>query len=428
MTGTVHAIARRTALRYIAWPALAMAGWQAAAPAAHAVPADARSQAAMAGTTSTRWPGGTVTLFPAQGTQQAVLSVDSSTDTVLFAPAIRDFQRRHPGVAVRYADRQSLVMHASALRRARGGALSSGPDDANPDLLISSSLDLQTLLANDGYVLPHRSAQTRALPEGAQWRDEVFSLGADPVVMVYHPRLLPPARAPQTRGQLLALLRDPDQPLMGRIGTYDATRSGLGYLLATQDARYDSTAGVLLAAMGANRVRLGDYIEPLLDELEAGRLALVYNVPASYVQARIAAGSPLRMVVAQDYTLLTTRAAVIPAAAARADLARSFLDDLLSPEGQAVLARDTRLLPIRQAVAAGRDGRAMAHLAHSAAGEGAPASAWGADGTAGASAWRLLAPGLGLLVYLDPLKRRRFLQAWASSMGTVPGGGPGAER
>ena len=408
-------IARRQALQRLALPAVAATGW--AGMPVYAVPADAQAQAAMAGATSVQWPGGTVTTFPAQGTQQALLTVDSSTDTVLFAPAIRDFQRRHPGVAVRYADRQSLVMHASALRRAQGGALSSGPDDANPDLLISSSLDLQTLLANDGYVLQHRSAQTRTLPEGAQWRDEVFSLGADLVVMVYHPRLLPPARAPRTRGQLLALLRDPAQPLMARIGTYDATRSGLGYLLATQDARYDSTAGVLLAAMGANRVRLGNYIEPLLDELERGQLALVYNVPGSYARARIAAGSSLRMVVPQDYTLLTTRAAVIPATAARADLARSFLDHLLSPEGQAVLARDTRLLPIRQAVAAGRDGRAMAGLAQGVASD-----------EMDASAWRLLVPGLGLLVYLDPLKRQRFLQAWATSTGAGAGGRPLADQ
>lgn len=404
---------RRTVLKQLGAVAAVWSAAGARMPLARATTADARAtpgeQGAMAGTTSTRWPGATVTHFPAEGAEQAVLTVDSSTDTVLFAPAIRDFQRRNPGVAVHYADRQSLVMHASALRRAQGGARATGPDDANPDLLISSSLDLQTRLANDGHVLAHQSAQTRALPEGAQWRNEVFSLGADPVVMVINPRLLPLARAPRTRGQLLALLRDPAQPLMGRIGTYDATRSGLGYLLATQDARYDSTASVLLAAMGANRVLLGDFIEPLLDQLERGRLALVYNVPGSYVQARIAAGSHLRMVVPEDYTLLATRAAVIPVTATRPDLARSFLDHLLSPEGQAVLARDTRLLPIRQAVAAARDGRAIASLA-----QAAPDSA---SGAAPSSAWRLLAPGLGLLVYLDPLKRQRFLQAWTTGMG-----------
>ncbi|WP_082493067.1 ABC transporter substrate-binding protein [Acidovorax sp. Leaf160] len=377
------------------------------APARAALP-DAAVQA-MRGTMVTRGDNAIVTFFPpASGPQRALLSIDCATETALFAPAIRDFQRRVPGLAVRCADRQSLDIHAQALARAEGRLRGAAPPlaagEGAPDLLVSSSLDLQTQLANDGHVLAHPSSLAQSLPAGAHWRHEVFSLGADAVVMVYHPRLLAPDRAPRTRGQLLALLRDPGRPLAGRIGTYDATRSGLGYLLATQDARHDSTASVLLAAMGANRVRLGDHIEPMLDALERGELALVYNVPASYAQARIAAGSPLRLAVPEDYTLLTTRSAVIPATAPNPQLARPFLDYLISPEGQAVLARDTRLIPIRKAVAAGTAGRTS----------GIDPELLGA----GPSSWRLLAPGLGLLVYLDPLKRQRFLQAWATSMGT----------
>lgn len=396
---------RRRWLQGLAALTLAPAG---AAPAL-AAPLPNAAARAMRGTTTVRGDAATVTFFPpASGRQQALLSIDCATDTALFAPAIRDFQRREPDLAVRCADRQSLDIHAQALARAEGRLRGAAPplaaDDGAPDLLVSSSLDLQTQLANDGHVLAHPSALARSLPAGAHWRHEVFSLGADAVVMVYHPRLLPPHLAPRTRGQLLALLRDPHRPLAGRLGTYDATRSGLGYLLATQDSRQDSTASVLLAAMGANRVRLGDYIDPLLDALERGELALVYNVPASYAQARIAAGSPLRVVVPEDYTLLTTRSAVIPATAPHPELARPFLDYLISSEGQAVLARDTRLIPIRQAVAAGTAGRTA----------GIDPELVGA----GASSWRLLAPGLGLLVYLDPLKRQRFLQAWATSMGT----------
>lgn len=367
---------------------------------------------ALQGTRTLEDEGATVTVFPAPAGERERLVIDSATDTVLFAPAVRDFQRRHPHASVHYADRQSLDIHARALAHARLGPAESGRRPGNPDLLISSSLDLQTQLANDGHVLPHHSEQTRDLPEGAHWRHEVFSLGAEPVVMAYQPRLLPAARAPQTRSQLLALLRERGSPLHRRIGMYDAALSGLGYLLATQDARLDSTAGVLLAAMGAAGVVLGGPIVPLLEQLDQGRLALVYNVPASYAQARIAAGSGLRVIYPQDYTLLTTRAAVIPATGGQAALARQFLDGLLSPPGQALLSRETGLLPIREAVGAGRDGRALA------AGTDSPASPSGVR----TAAWRPLVPGLGLLVYLDPLKRQRFLQAWRAAV--QPPGAP----
>ena len=368
-------------------------------------------------------PPAVMTRFAATAREASVLRIDSSTDTALFAPAIRDFQRLYPSVTVQYTDRQSLDIHARALALAGAKGVASAVDVTEaPDLLISSSPDLQTQLANDGHALSHQSPQTRERPDGAHWRREAFTLGADAVVMAYNPRLLNPALAPRTRGQLLALLRQPGSPLQGGIGTYDALRSGLGYLLATQDSRFDSTASVLLAAMGASKARLGDHIEPLLDRLERGELALVYNVPASYALARMAAGSSLRVIVPEDYTLLTTRVALIPASARHPELARPFLDYLLSPQGQAVLARDTRLLPVRQAVAAARDGRALAlpgqpgQLGTLPAAEGA---------VPGGSAWRLLSPGLGLLVYLDPLKRQRFLQAWATSLG-VPATGHGA--
>lgn len=396
-----HVASRRRTLTLLGGVALAASPWCRAATAEVSAPAPA-----------------SVTRFAAPERERAVLRIDSSTDTALFAPAIRDFQRLHPGVTVWYADRQSLDMHARALAFAKAARLQAGaatplPGDA-PDLIISSSPDLQTQLANDGLAWAHQSPQTRELPEGAHWRKEVFTLGADAVVMAYNPRLLPAAQVPRTRGQLLALLRQPGSPLQGRIGMYDATRSGLGYLLATQDSRFDSTASVLLAAMGAAGVRLGDHIEPLLDRLEKGELALVYNVPESYPLARMDAGASLRVVVPEDYTLLTTRVALIPTTAPHPVQARPFLDYLLSPQGQAVLARDTRLLPVRQAVAAARDGRALALPGR--VGSGPASSGASAEVVPGSSAWRLLSPGLGLLAYLDPLKRQRFLQAWATSV------------
>ncbi|BEU96332.1 ABC transporter substrate-binding protein [Acidovorax sp. DW039] len=404
LESTAPAASRRRTLALLGGVALAASPWCRSVTA----------EASMAAPAS-------VTRFAAPEREEAVLRIDSSTDTVLFAPAIRDFQRLHPSVTVWYADRQSLDMHARALAFAAAARSGSAlgrpeiavPEDA-PDLIISSSPDLQTQLANDGLAWGHQSPQTRELPEGAHWRREVFTLGADAVVMAYNPRLLPVAQVPRTRGQLLALLRQPGSPLQGRIGMYDATRSGLGYLLATQDSRFDSTASVLLAAMGEAGVRLGDHIEPLLDRLEKGELALVYNVPASYPLARMDAGASLRVVVPEDYTLLTTRVALIPTTAPHPEKARPFLDYLLSPQGQAVLARDTRLLPVRQAVAAARDGRALALPGR--VGAASALSAASAEVAPGSSAWRLLSPGLGLLAYLDPLKRQRFLQAWATSV------------
>jgi len=150
-----------------------------------------------------------------------------------------------------------------------------------------------------------------------------------------------------------------------------------------------SIAGALLAALGANQVALEERTGTLLDRVSRGELLLAYNVLGSYVQARIDAGAPLGLVQPQDYTLVALRTAVIPKTAPHAPEARRFLDYLLSPRGQQVLSRQAHLMPILPVA--------------------------GERGTSAQPPFRPIPLGPGLLVYLDKLKRRQFLEAWRAS-------------
>lgn len=325
---------------------------------------------------------GDVQRFPATGERNAQLHIHGSTDIEVFAVVIADYQRQHPGTEVVYEDIITQDLHARYLRDHDGATA--------PDLLISSGMDLQTKLVNDGHAQAHRSPQTEALPAWSQWRNEAFGISYEPVVMVYNTRALPAARVPRTRRQLLDLLRAPDAPLRGRVGTYDIGRSSVGYLLATQDAQRGSIAGALLGALGDNRVLLEERTGVLLDKVSSGELALAYNVLGSYAQARIDEGEPLGIVEPEDYTLVMLRTALVPRSARNSNEARRFLDYLLSPRGQQVLSREAKLMPIVR----------------------------GSDGHNG-SPGRNLRPiqlGPGLLVYLDALKRQQFLDAWNSSV------------
>jgi len=260
-------------------------------------------------------------------------------------------------------------------------------------------MDLQTKLVNDGHALPHRSAQTDALPSWAQWRHEAFGISYEPVVMVYNTRRLAANRVPRTRRQLLDLLHAADAPLKGRVGTYDIERSNVGYLMATQDSQRGSIAGALLGALGDNAVQLEERTGVLLDRVSRGELALVYNVLGSYARARIEAGAPLAIVEPEDYTLVVLRTAVIPRSSRHPEEAGRFLDYLLSPRGQQVLSREARLTSILPAATTG----------------GGPSSNL-----------RPIQLGPGLLVYLDALKRRQFLEAWRASV--LPAGSDSTPR
>jgi len=246
-------------------------------------------------------------------------------------------------------------------------------------------MDLQTRLVNAGHALTWRSPHTTALPPWAHWRRQLFAIGYEPVVIVYNPQLLPAEHTPRTRQQLLERLHAPGTPLKGKVGTYDAEHSGVGYLLATQDSETGSIARALFDALGDNHVHLATHANDLLDRIARGKLTLAYNIPGSYAQARIDRGEPVAMLLPEDGTLALLRTALIPRNARHISEAGQFLDYLLSPHGQQVLARATGLTPIA-AEPAGPTGQSL----------------------------RPIVLGPGLLVYLDPLKRQRFLNAWRS--------------
>jgi iron(III) transport system substrate-binding protein len=245
-----------------------------------------------------------LTLGPADS--RNVLVVHASNSVQVFRGVLEDFSRLNPGLRLEYTELSTQELYAGTVSRAtQAPATRSGPD-----IVISSAMDLQTKLVNDGYAQPHISPETRALPAWANWRDEVFSIGTDPIVMVYNTSKLASARAPRTRRELLSLLQAPDQPLAGAISTYDVEGSGIGYLAATQDTRLDSMAGALLAELGRNRVAVHASTEDALDKLERGEITLAYNLLESYTRHRIDLGAPLAIVYPQDYTLMLSRSAI----------------------------------------------------------------------------------------------------------------------
>ena len=303
-----------------------------------------------------------------------VLVVHASNSLPVFRGVLEDFHRIHPALRLEYTELPTQALYDEIIARRRDAT----SEKSGPDLVISSAMDLQTKLANDGYALPHDSPETRALPAWANWRDEVFSTGTDPIVMVYDTRRLDAARAPRTRRALLSLLQAPDRPLAGAVSTYDVGASAIGYLAATQDTRLDSMAPALLAALGQNDAALYASSDDALDMLERGDATLAYNVLESYTRHRIERGAPLAVIYPRDYTLMLSRAALIPRQAPRPDLGAMFLDYLLSPRGQHMIAQASGMRPV-------------------------------GDSVVPAAGVRPLGLGVGLLVYQDALKKRHFL-------------------
>jgi iron(III) transport system substrate-binding protein len=312
-------------------------------------------------------------IFP--GTGDRVLRIASTTDLAVFEPYIQSFLAALPDVSVDYSVLSSQELH----RAIREGA--------QFDLVLSSAMDLQFQLANDGFAQPYRSAATEGLPDWARWRDLIFAFTTEPAVVVINRARFDGLPLPTTRQELITLLRDNPDRFRGAVGTYDVRESGLGYLFATQEDRSTDAYWRLNEVMGRLRPRLYCCSALMIDDIAEGRLALAYNVLGSYAAEQLAqdSGGRVQILRMQDFSNVMLRTAIIPATARETEAAGAMID-ILATLGLRDAPGDWPLPSLSQT------------------GEGE---------TMGFGPIRL---GPALMVYLDPLNRRAFLAEWENAM------------
>ncbi|GAA0828533.1 ABC transporter substrate-binding protein [Marinomonas arenicola] len=266
------------------------------------------------------------------------LRINSSLDLASFAPLLERFVALHPDVRVSYLDVNTLELYQKTIQE---------KDHPSASLVISSAMDLQLKLVNDGYVQTYRSQATEQLPSDAKWRSQVFAFSLEPVVMLVNKDQFP-GKLPEDRQDLLRAIRQYEKQMTGRIGTYDIRKSGVGYLLASQDARQaDATWGRLIEAFGSHKLQTYCCTHQIIDDVASGKLVVGYNLLGSYASQRARVDSRLEMILPKDYTLMIRRVALIPKKAANVEDAGLFLDFLLSDEVQGMMQTKALLFPIR---------------------------------------------------------------------------------
>jgi iron(III) transport system substrate-binding protein len=329
-----------------------------------------------------------VTRLPAPGVQTEALSIHAATDLYALRPLIADFQKLSPGTAVEVVEYVTNDLFAAAKE-----ACSSKQHLS--DVYLSSAVDQLVKLANDGCARRISGPNLTGVARWANWRNEVFGFTFEPIVMAFNRNAINPADMPRGHLELAELLRREPETYMGRVGTYDIRLSGIGYLLAFNDARQTTTTyGRLLESLGRARVVVRCCTSEILDELAAGRLLIGYNLLASYAYERIRRGEPIGIVMPSDYTLVLSRGAMVPSTARNATIAARFIDYLLSARGRSV-------------------GRAEAFFF--GADGSSPSGIEGPDIVTSGIA-RPIAIGPALLAVQDAARRKRFLEDWTRTI------------
>jgi len=255
------------------------------------------------------------------------------------APMIEGFRRRYPDIDVRYENVTSTEIQRRVVAE-------TGRNAARADVVWSSAMDIQIKLINDGYAATYRSPEAAALPPWANWRNQGYGASAEPVVFAYNTRDLPANRIPRSHSDLLRLLQRHPGDYRGKLTTFDAETSGIGFMYLAADVQIYPDAWALTTAIGDSRPGLYRTGGEMFESVSSGRHPLAYNITLSHAEVWTLRDPNIAHIIPDDYYLAISRVAFINKAAAHPNAARLFLDYMLSSEGQRLLA-EGHIMPIR---------------------------------------------------------------------------------
>jgi iron(III) transport system substrate-binding protein len=304
----------------------------------------------------------------------STLRILSTADEAAFGPIIEAYQSSN-AVNVDYTTASSSEVMKAVYQ-----------EGVTFDLVISSAMDLQTKLANDGFAQDYKSAPTAALPDWAKWRDQVFAFTQEPAVLVVSKAFFEGEILPSNRNDLIQMLRENPDRFRGKVGTYDVRTSGLGYLFATQDSRNSESFWRLTEVMGRLEPKLYCCSGQMISDVASGDLAFAYNVLGSYTESRLPTTDGIKIAPMNDFLSVMLRTVLIPKTAQNTLAAQQMVDFLVTMNERTDVVARSGLPPIDPAVLAKND------------------------------ALRPIRLGPGLLVFLDRLKRENFLRSWTNSI------------
>ena len=298
------------------------------------------------------------------------IQILSTADIEFFSPMISSFLEEHPKFAINYIVASSTEL----FKEIKNG-------NHKFDLVISSAMDLQTKLVNDGYAVTHFPKINNTIPDWSTWNNRVFAFTQEPAAIVISNEVFKDLPKPKNRQEVISVLRNNSSIFEARLGTYDVRTSGLGYLFATQDARASETYWRLTEVMGSLNTKLYCCSSDMIDAVESGELALAYNVLGSYALGR--ESDKFTIILPEDSTTVMLRSIFITVNAEHPTEAGIFIDHLL------------RKTYIEQS---------------------SPISSSEILTSKTNSDLNRIRLGTGLLVYLDQLKYRSFIREWENSI------------
>ncbi len=277
---------------------------------------------------------------PAAQSPTGELTLYTSRAEALFKPVVEAFNARYPGIKLIVLSGSNGELAAKILE-----------ERTNPkaDVLINSDTLTMESLAAEGVFEPNDSQAIAAVPEAYRAADGNWvALTLRPRVIMYNTDLVKPEELPKS------LLDLADPKWKGQIGSADSRNGAMmANLVALRKLAGDQKTADFVKGLVANETQWFSGHTEVRKAVGAGELKLGF-VNHYYYHLSKAEGAPVGIIYPDQDTfglvVNSTNAGIIKGSK-NVELAKTFVDFMLSPDGQKVFAEKNFEYPVTPNVA-----------------------------------------------------------------------------
>jgi len=275
------------------------------------------------------------TVGQATGSPTGELVVYTSRAESLFKPVLEEFNKAYPNVKVTMLTGNNGALAAKLLEER---------NNPQADVLINSDLLTMESLAAEGIFAPNDSPTVKAVPEAYRADDGAWvALTLRPRVIMYNTTMLAPDELPKSVMDLA------DPKWKGKVGSANSTNGAMmAQLVAMRHLLGEAQTEAFIKGLVANETQFFGGHTEVRKAVGAGEFPLGL-VNHYYYHLSKAEGAPVGIIYPdQDGIGLivnSTNAGIVKGSK-NPELARLFVDFMLSPAGQKVYAEKNFEYPI----------------------------------------------------------------------------------
>jgi len=285
------------------------------------------------------YPDGYGAMLDQARTEESLL-IYTNMEPVQWEGAVEMFNALLPEVQVDF-----LELNSGEIGARYQAEVASGQPSA--DLIVTTDISTWVNMMETDQILPYASPEASVYPDWSMPHPGLYTIAADPMMLMWNKMLLPEEMVPDSMGQLAELAAANPSVFDGMITTYDAM-TPYGYNAHNAFVQFHGEKAWEWLDVLAPMTR-PDGTGPMLEKVTTGEYAMAYFMGAGV--ARLALRDPARAAIVglapiTDGNPIVLRGAAAPRTARSPESAKVMLDVLLSRDGQISLGKRART-PLR---------------------------------------------------------------------------------